>query len=61
MNNILVLLTMEHSVKAALDLVSLGYKVSIITLDPNHAQAQKISGYIGLQDQKKPTFENIFF
>ena len=46
MNNILVLLTMKHSYKAALDLVSLGYKVSIITLDPKHTQVKKISGYI---------------
>ena len=49
MNNILVLLTMKHSFKAALDLVSLGYKVSIITLNPKHTQVKKISGYIKLQ------------
>ena len=61
MNNILVLLTMKHSYKAALDLVSLGYKVSIITLDPKHTQVKKISGYIDLRYQTKSTFENIFF
>ena len=61
MNNILVLLTMKHSYKAVLDLVSLGYKVSIITLDPKHTQVKKISGYIDLRYQTKSIFENIFF